>query len=82
MDEELAWQIRDLMWLVFSINPTSDSRGQLPYPNVVLSVALTPYSGTCCVLVVLFFLDHFWNIFGSFCLVFCMTICAPCSLLF
>ena len=46
MDEELAWQIRDLMWLVFSINPTSDSRGQLPYPNVVLSVALSPYSGT------------------------------------
>jgi hypothetical protein len=63
VDEELAWQIRDLMWLVFSINPTSDSRGQLPYPNVVLSVALTPYSGTCCMLVVIFFLDHFWIIF-------------------
>ena len=45
VDEDLAWQIRDLIWLIFSINPTTESRGQLPYPNVILSFCLTPSMG-------------------------------------
>ena len=43
--EEVSWQIRDLIWLIFSENPTNESRGQLPYPKLILSLAMTPLCG-------------------------------------
>ena len=45
VDEEIAWQLRDLMWLIFSENPTSESRGVLAYPAMVLALSMTPYTG-------------------------------------
>lgn len=43
--EEVAWQFRELIWLIFSQNVSAESRGQLPYPEVVLALAQDPRQG-------------------------------------
>jgi hypothetical protein len=45
VSEELAWQLRELVWLIFSENASAESRGQLAYPDFVMSLAQDPRSG-------------------------------------
>lgn len=45
VSEELAWQLRELVWLIFSENASAESRGQLAYPDFVMSLAQDPRAG-------------------------------------
>ena len=46
ISEDFAWQIRELIWLIYSENASAESRGELSYPDFVMTLAQDPRSGS------------------------------------